>query len=179
MFEIERKFRLRPREYEHLVAELTEQFGAPNEHRQTDKLFLKDNGFDTHVTGQPILRLRDQDGKHIFTYKRTVPSTGNRVEHETSIDDPETIRAIIAELGWQEAVAVNKQRLEFRSDTFTYALDNVDTIGTFIEIEYVQLADDPDAETKLFAEAKRLGLDPAVQCEPKNYGTLVWEETQL
>jgi len=43
----------------------------------------------------------------------------------------------------------------------------------------VQLADDPDAETKLFAEAKRLGLDPAVQCEPKNYGTLVWEETQL
>ena len=59
---------------------------------------------------------------------------------------------------------------------FTYAVDVVDTIDTFVEIEYVQSADDPNAEAKLFAEAQRLGIDPATQFEPKNYGLLVWEE---
>jgi len=179
MFEIERKFRVHAKEYERLVAELTKQFGTPTAHRQADKLFLNGHGFDTHVIGQPLLRLRDQDGKHIFTYKRTVLETGNRIEHETPIEDPHAVEAIINELGWQEAVTINKQRLEFHSDTFTYALDNVDTIGTFIEIEYVQATDDPDAETKLFAEANRLGLDPKTQCELKNYGVLVWEEANL
>ena len=179
MFEIERKFRVNAEEYKRLVTELTKQFGTPTTHRQADQLFLNGHGFDTHVVGQPLLRLRDQDGQHIFTYKRTVLETGNRVEHETPIEDPHAVEAIISELGWQEAVTINKQRLEFHSDTFTYALDNVDTIGTFIEIEYVQASDDPDAEAKLFTEASRLGLNPAVQCEPKNYGVLVWEESRV
>lgn len=176
MFELERKFRLQHDDYERVVSELTQQFGAPSELRQMDRLFLNSQGFDTHVRGQPMLRVRNQNGQHIFTYKRTILDTGNRIEHETSVEDPESIVAIINELGWQEVVTVNKHRLEFHSQTFTYAVDVVDTIDTFVEIEYVQSADDPNAEAKLFAEAQRLGIDPATQFEPKNYGLLVWEE---
>lgn len=178
MFEIERKFRLQQGEYERILAELTERFGEPEKQHQTDTLFLNGHGFDTHVPGQPILRLRNQDGRHLFTYKRTVLETGNRIEHETPIENAEAMAAVIKELGWQTAVVIKKVRLEFRSDMFTYALDAVETVGQFIEIEYITTTDDPDAQAKLFAEAKVLGLDPTAQCEPKNYGRLVWEETQ-
>lgn len=178
MFELERKFRLRAGEYERLLADMTAQFGAPTEHQQADKLFLQGHGFDSHVRGQPIMRIRDQDGTYIFTYKRTVLDTGNRVEHETVVQDPEAIIAIMTELGWQQAVKVHKKRLEFESEMFTHALDIVDTIGAFLEIEYVRPSDDPEAEAKIFAEAERLGLDPAAQFEPKNYGLLVWEEAR-
>lgn len=178
MFEIERKFRLRAGEYERLLAELAKQFGTPSEHTQTDRLYLNGHGFDTHMRGQPLLRIRDQDGHYIFTYKRTLLETGNRVEHETPIGNAEAAHAIIAELGWQEAVVIHKKRLEFHGAAFTYALDAVDSIGTFLEIEYVQATDDPAAEAKLFAEAERLGLDPPSQFEHKNYGLLVWEEAR-
>lgn len=178
MFEIERKFRLQRDEYERILTGLIERFGEPEKQHQVDTLFLNGHDFDTHVTGQPILRLRNQDGRHLFTYKRTVLETGNRIEHETPVEDAEAMAAVIKELGWQAAVAIKKVRLEFRSDVLTYALDTVETIGQYIEIEYISTADDPNAEMKLFAEARALGLEPIAQCEPKNYGRLVWEKTQ-
>ena len=178
MFEIERKFRLRRGEYERMLAELTQRFGTPDEQHQADTLYLEGHDFGTHVTGQPILRLRNQDSRHLFTYKRTVLETGNRIEHETHIENAAAMAAIITELGWLQAVSIQKTRLEFHTDTFTYALDTVETVGQFIEIEYISTTDDPDAEVRLFAEARELGLDPERHYEPKNYGRLVWEEAQ-
>lgn len=179
MFELERKFRLKQQDYEQIVSELTQQFGEGGVSQQTDRLFLEGSGFDERKRGQPLLRVRDQNGRYIFTYKRTVLDTGNRIEHETEVADPEAVVAIAGELGWKEAITISKKRLEFHAPIFTYAVDIVDKIGTFIEIEYLSPVDDPGAEAKLFAEAKRLGIDPASQFEPKNYGVLVWEASQL
>jgi len=177
MFEIERKFWLQDEQFEAIRKSLAEQFGQPETHHQSDKIFVEPGKtLATHTKGEPLMRLREEDDRRIFTYKRTIIDTGNRIEDETDVTKPEAIQAILGELGWTLAVAYEKNRLEVKGSFFTYALDTVAELATrYLEIEYVTEADDPESELKIFAEARRLGIDPNLQVEYRNYPSLVME----
>lgn len=178
MFEIERKFWLQDGQHEEIRASLAGQFGEPQTHYQTDRIFVEpDKTLAEHKKGEPLMRLRDEDGRKIFTYKRTVLETGNRIENETDVTSPEAVEAILGELGWTLAVTYEKKRLEAHGPVFTYALDTVvELLPTqYLEIEYVSEHDDPDAQAKIFAEAQRFGINPEEQVEYRNYPILILE----
>lgn len=174
MFENERKFWLKDGQHEQLCSTIAEQFGALDHHDQSDEIFVSPGKtLAGHKRGEPLMRLRREDERWIFTYKRTITS-GNRKEFETDVTGPEAIAAILGELSWTSAISYQKKRLERHGPLFTYALDTVIELPTkYLEIEYITEHEDPEAESKIFAEARRLGINPEEQVEYRNYPALV------
>lgn len=176
MFEIERKFRLRADEVAEIKTKLEAKYGPGKELVQKDELFLLGKtSYSQHITGEPALRIRSSGGKHYFTYKHTVLRSGNRVEHETEVNDPTAMRAALLAMGWHNVIHFEKVRQHYHAGGVTYDLDNVKGLGNFLEIELVA-EKDADAEATLINIAESLGIT-AEQIEYRSYGRLL-EETR-
>ncbi|PSQ67329.1 MAG: class IV adenylate cyclase [Halobacteriales archaeon SW_9_67_24] len=85
-----------------------------------------------------------------------------REEAETAVADPDATGAILAALGFAPAARVTKHRERFVLGAYTVALDSVEDLGTFVEVERTVEADDGigaarDGARELLAD---LGLDP-------------------
>lgn len=83
------------------------------------------------------LRLRDENGKFILTYKQTRKKENNisyRDEIETSVDDIENARLIFERLGYEVNFEYEKYRSTYRMQDGLIMLDRT-PLGSFIEIE--------------------------------------------
>ncbi|SFM70188.1 class IV adenylate cyclase [Methanolobus profundi] len=105
------------------------------------------------------LRIRSVDGRSVMTYKGkkldTVSKT--REEFETEIDGGNT-RSILLALGFYEAGVVKKTREVFRYENMTICLDNVGSLGEFIEVE-ITAESDVEIHTKdIFLFLAKLGI---------------------
>jgi adenylate cyclase class 2 len=82
-------------------------------------------------------RVRRVDGNTRVTYKG--PKLGgavkSRVERETSVGDFDVIRDIITMLGFRESGRVVKTRVVYSLGDAEICFDDVDGLGSFIEIE--------------------------------------------
>ena len=175
MFEIERKFRLNPTEVAGVRAKLESTYGKGKKLIQHDELFLfKKASYDEHVTGEGVLRIRRANNKNYFTYKHTVLETGNRVEHETEIADPEALREAILAMGWQSVIQIEKVRLHYHLKDVSFELDAVKGLGAYLEIELLS-KEDSDAEARIIAMAESLGV-AADRIERRSYGKLLAEK---
>ena len=119
------------------------------------------------------LRLRTEstpDGTaDILTYKgpRLEGPSKARSEHETSVGDPEAVRATLSALGFSAAATVEKTRRRYDLEGFTVTLDSVADLGEFVEVE-TTVEDEqalPDARAAVRATVERLGLDPDAEIE--------------
>jgi adenylate cyclase class 2 len=118
---------------------------------------IGDDGVETRVTYKgPLV---DADSK-------------TRREHETSIDDGETMDAILRALGFEPAAVVEKERDRFRVGEYTVTLDDVTDLGEYVEVETE--SDDVDAAREgAFALLADLGLDPDDQIRTSYLGLLL------
>ncbi|QHU89694.1 class IV adenylate cyclase [Candidatus Saccharibacteria bacterium oral taxon 955] len=66
-------------------------------------------------------------------------------EYEFAVDDGDMARQMLTALGWQEVVAVDKVRLESKTEDYTICIDEVAGLGLFIELE-VLAEDDVDVD---------------------------------
>jgi adenylate cyclase, class 2 len=82
-------------------------------------------------------RIRVTDGGAALTYKGPVlPGIAKaRVEAETSVGNPETIRNIFVSLGFIPSGRVKKTRKEYTVNNCIVTLDNIEGLGSFVEIE--------------------------------------------
>ena len=172
MYEIERKFRLDSESYEQLKTTLEARYGQAEPIIQTDQIYSLKPSMLEHVKGDPLTRIRQVGATSIFTYKITKLDTGNRIEHEMTVGDPEVMAAALEAMGWQLVSNIKKSRLSYRDGDVNYELDIVETIGHFLEIEMVQPTDDSDGEQKIIDAAEALGIS-AGQIEYRNYPMLV------
>ena len=88
-----------------------------------------------------------------------------RQEIEVPIGDGQALDRLLAALGYQRALAVNKIRRVWRMGPCVVALDEVADLGTFVEIE------GPDDQA-IKAVQKELGLD-GLSHIPKGYASLL------
>lgn len=99
-----------------------------------------------------VLRLRvDKRGARL-TFKGPAAFDGRvkvRTEHETGIDDPDQMRAILESLGYKSVRRYQKIREEWRLGSNVIALDHT-PIGDFVEFEGESCE----------RVARRCGLDP-------------------
>ena len=100
-----------------------------------------------------LLRLRNYGGASVLTFK--APLLGEhrhkvRIEHETSIADPEALRAILLALGFEAVYRYQKYRATYTLEAVVAALDET-PIGTFVELE--------GAEDDVDRAAAALGAD--------------------
>ncbi len=85
-------------------------------------------------------RLREKDGKNIITYKHD-HFDGNGVwqysdEHETSFSDYGVLKLILEKLHFKPLVTIHNVKTILKNDLYEIVLEQVEGLGSFIEIEY-------------------------------------------
>jgi len=163
------------RDKDQLIAKLTQLGVALGESVvQDDIVFAEDvASFTKFIPNANFLRLRTQGGQTILTYKRSEANELSSTEHETVISNPDEMTAIIQQLGFMEAVRVNKTRRRGRYRDFEICLDEVGGLGIFIELE--KLVDNGDVlviQEELFQFLESLGISRDDQVT-QGYDTLM------
>ncbi len=104
---------------------------------------------DFRITDE-ALRIRreqhDNEAVHCcLTYKGTNNSRigQSRRELETRVEDEHKMRRILLALGFRSAAEVKKRRKEYKKEDLTVCLDELDGLGSYVEIEVVL----PETET--------------------------------
>jgi adenylate cyclase, class 2 len=142
---------------------------------QNDLVFAErlDN-FTESLSGVNFLRIRKQGNKTLLTLKRPEANETVSFEREVEIYDAEPMRQIIEFLGFKLAVRVNKKRRQAKHRDLELCLDDVEGLGTFIEVE--KMAEENDDSLKiqkeLYTFLKQFGITDADRVED-GYDTLV------
>ena len=139
-------------------------------YKPTEALILSDvyynGGRDFHASDE-ALRLREVVSGGVttccLTYKgpKYDKRSSMRTEHETEIASADAMRAILEALGYKPAFTVKKRREEYSNGATTLCIDEVEGLGSYMELERV-LPDGTDrdaAVTALLAELDALQID--------------------
>ncbi|MEM2933979.1 MAG: class IV adenylate cyclase [Methanocellales archaeon] len=111
------------------------------------------------------LRIRIENGKLFLTYKgaKFNGETKSRREIEIEIKAKSAIkmRNLLLRLGYREVAVVNKIRRIYRSQGLKIYLDQVEQLGSFIEVEAAAAEKNFKAKRKqVFDLLQKLGLNP-------------------
>lgn len=132
---------------------------------QEDRNFVHkdDTKWFESTTGDWVYpRLRIQNNKPLtFTVKKPLKNEMDCLEHELHIDNPEELKSIMEMFGYIPGVTVKKTRRSCTYKNYAITLDDVERLGSFIEIE--QVVEDGDSlqmQEEMFRFAKEnFGLD--------------------
>jgi len=128
------------------------------ETRHEVDIYFNHPGRDFAQTDE-ALRLRSVNGRCRLTYKGPKLSAISkaRVEHETDSGDLETMKNILLSLGFTVSGTVEKNRSIYHHGGIEICIDDVDGLGTFVELEKKGLLGH-GIEEELYALAAELGL---------------------
>lgn len=133
--ETEVKYRVRG--YEDLLQALARRgvhLGPPV--TQDDQAYARKGWrYGDNKAGVPFVRLRTQDGHHLFTMKRPVENELSCIEHETQVADRDAMHYAILAMGFYPTVRILKTRRIGRYGSLSLCLDDVSSIGWFFEVE--------------------------------------------
>jgi adenylate cyclase, class 2 len=171
--EVEQKYRVVS--HESILDCLRELKAIELPHETQCDIYLRHPCRDFATTGEAF-RIRLVNDSAVVTYKGTrLPGLiKTRVETEVALaakTDREWLQIFVA-LGFREAARVYKQRrsfsMAFHSESLTIALDTVEGLGKFIEIEAIVTDRDaiPRVQKSILALAQELRVE---QVEPRSY----------
>lgn len=108
--------------------------------KQIDTVYTKIIGnIDEYMKNDHFLRIREKsDGTFIFTVKK--PTSWNvltKSEHETEIKNKNELEQAIFLMGYKIANKVIKNRITTHFNEFEICIDEVEKMGTFIEVEKI------------------------------------------
>ena len=187
MYEVELKLRA---DHESLRERLDDVGADRIEHRQQIDTYY-DAPHRNFAETDEAFRLReetrlDDDGQPVetttkMTYKGPLveQASKTREEFETALADADAAAGVFDGLGFEPAATVTKERERFDLDGYTVTLDQVDDLGSFVEVER-EGAESEIEQLRSGAEEclRRLGLDPASQIRTSYLGLLLAEDTQ-
>jgi adenylate cyclase, class 2 len=160
MKEIEIKAKLRDRAQ--VMAKL-ESLGCVFEKimTQNDVVYVRNVGsLETFLANSAFLRIRTKNTtKILFTVKKPVTNNLDAIEHEVEVNSAGELEQALLLMGYQEAVRINKTRITTTYNGCEICIDEVENLGSFIEME--KLTPEGDAEkiqSELFEFFKTLGI---------------------
>ena len=174
MYEVEVKL---PADHADVRERLTE-LGAESLGTVTQRDTYYDAPHREFAETDEALRIRrvsgETGGETLVTYKGPLvdPDSKTRREHETGVDDDETMDGILRALGFRPAAVVEKDRERFGLGEYTVTLDAVTDLGEYVEVE-TESAEVDDARAGAFALLDDLGLDPDDQIRTSYLGLLL------
>lgn len=142
---------------------------------QHDETFTDENHGDykEFVSGRNILRIRENDGKFIFTLKQSLSNELDSIEKETEITNPKEFRDALILMGYKPAVEIHKVRRKAKYRDYEICLDEVKELGSFIEVEKMTDEDTEKVQDELFAFLESLGVSKENR-ETHGYDTLLY-----
>ena len=113
---------------------------------QDDVIYVTgDWEFTRFMNDRNIIRIRQQNGTTIFTLKRPgVNELDTAIEEEVTVSDAKTLDRMLKLLEYRPILEVHKTRAKAQHQGMEICLDQVEGIGTFIEVE--RLVEQGDAE---------------------------------
>ncbi|HSW81111.1 MAG TPA: class IV adenylate cyclase [Candidatus Saccharimonas sp.] len=166
MREIEIKARVRDQKMlETKLAELGIKLGKPKTHH--DVVFCKPGQKD-YQKGSIWLRLRTENGKKvIWTLKADTGTKLDSIEHEVEVSNGNELEKMLRLMGNNMYSDLTKTRRKAAIGEVEICLDNVDGLGTYIEVERLVAPDaDGDAvRAELWELLAKLGITKADQEE--------------
>jgi adenylate cyclase class 2 len=127
---------------------------------QEDSIYLPDGvnfteiGMDTNV-----LRIRKQNDKSLLTLKRNGSGPLVKIEKETVIENSNQMEEILEYLGYYQVMKVKKQRIKCNYNGMEICLDNVEGLGTYIELEKITSDEPLKVQEDLLSVLESLGVD--------------------
>lgn len=175
MIEVERKYRLDTEKAKDISKWLREITPTSTTVHQIDTVYLKGiKSFKQFLPGMGVMRIRTEGGASKLTYKKAINQSGDSIEHELTISSAEIMQNILQEDDYRVVTQVTKDRLEVQTKEVTYALDYVENLGWFLEIEII-IADTTTlnhAEKIIKLAAAKLSLSDDM-IEQKKYDQLL------
>ena len=113
------------------------------------------------------LRLRNENGKYIFSYKNLIEKNACK-EYETIIDDAKNFEKILCCLNFKKVGIINKERDKYLyNKKYEFSFDSVEKIGLFIEIEIKKSIENFEEEyTDLIKLLNQLKIDiSSIDCK--------------
>ena len=171
MIEVESKFKISGGiTRDELITILKDQLIAQiSSKRQIDTVFLLPEQVDAPITpGSKIMRVRNvlnpETGelqRSLMTLKVEGQTKLVSNEYEFAVDDGNAARQMLAALGWQKTVTVDKIRLESKTEDYTICIDEVVGLGLFIELEVLteDSADVKNIQQQMRNFLKNLNID--------------------
>ena len=97
-------------------------------------------------TNNEWLRIRNEDGKYIFNYKKKIDNS-HYEKYDVLIDNYSNLDKILMSLGIEKKGTINKERESYiYKDKYEFSFDNVENIGLFIEIEVINKSNNFDKD---------------------------------
>lgn len=135
-----------------LLAFLGKNAEFKSEERQVDEYFTP--AHRNFLAERPVrewLRLRDENGKFSVNYKNwhfdSNGKTSSCDEFETRVEDSAKLRSLFAAIGIKPVVKVDKARRKWHYENYEIAVDSVEGLGEFVEIELRGSSADPKQVT--------------------------------
>ena len=145
--------------------------------RQEDEIFNNVTGATTfnHPANSVIMRIRSSNGKYLLTAKKDRSGELDCVEYEVEVNDPASARGMIELMGFTHTVSVKKTRREGRAGALEICLDEVDGLGSFMEVEKMSEEDGKKVQSELMDFLMKLGVNPADRIF-EGYDTMIYEK---
>lgn len=142
---------------------------------QKDRVFLP-NGitFKTVGPGTCALRIREENEKIIFTLKQRQNVELSAVEAEIEVKEANDLPKMIELLGYYEAIKIVKKRRKAEFNDYEICLDEVEHLGSFVEVQKFSTEDGEKVQSELFEFLKQFGISEDSR-ERKGYDTLMGE----
>jgi adenylate cyclase class 2 len=115
---------------------------------QDDRVYVRNLGsLEIYLANEDFLRLRvENDERTFFAFKkhttRTTDPNSAPLELEVEVGSRKTMERILFLMGYQEAMWIKKVRQKGTYEGWEVCVDEVEGLGTFIELE--ELMDAPD-----------------------------------
>lgn len=151
---LEREIKLRVASVDDARARVQALGATPTRGRRLQEDSLLDDGAGTLRTRSSVLRVRNEGGKGLLTFKGPIQPGPMKLreERETIVADGDTLVGILEELGLHIWFRYEKYREEFAAEDAVIAIDET-PVGTYMEIE--------GSEAAIHRAAEAMGFTPA------------------
>ncbi|MFA5937271.1 MAG: class IV adenylate cyclase [Candidatus Paceibacterota bacterium] len=136
MYEVEVKAHLRKREE---VIKKLKDFGCKfgEELHQVDYIFIPKGVLFPPPLSVPVLRVRKQNDKYLFTLKLSQTGRQDCIERELEILNGNKMIEIMELLYYKKVAVVDKKRIKTKYKNMEIVLDKVKSLGEFVEVEKI------------------------------------------
>ncbi len=143
---------------------------------QVDKVFELEKFLDSEhkiIEGGIVARIRQDGGKTKVQFKEISRIDGAGIELSSEVGDISLAVEFLEKLDFKECFTVCKKRNTYSYDGFVICLDDVESLGTFIEIEKMVDSSNLKADAKEDCMGLLGKIVPNSEIEERKYGDLM------
>ena len=160
MIEVEVKARALPDTLDKIIS-LGAAFAGTENHRD---LYFNSPQRDFRKSDEALrIRIKEEGARLTYKGPKLDQETKTRKELTAKIDSPDEMAEILSALGFVLSAEVRKRRTKYALGDVTFALDEVEGLGAFLEVEISGEADYEEQRRRVLSLLEKLGMGKSIR----------------